>query len=49
MISLSHLNKLKQITIFFSILIFNSAFAADTAVDIWEKKENQNEQTNQIR
>ena len=45
MISLLHLNKLKEITIFFTILIFNSAFAA-TPVDIWEKKENQSEQTN---
>ena len=47
MISLSHLNKLKEITIFFTILILNSAFAADP-VDIWKKKENQNEQSNQI-
>ena len=47
MISLSHLNKLKEIAIFFIILISNSAFAADP-VDIWKKKENQNEQSNQI-
>ena len=47
MISLSHLNKLKEITIFFTIIILNFAFAADP-VDIWEKKENQNEQSNQI-
>ena len=47
MIRLSHLNKLKEITIFFTILILNSAFAADP-VNIWEKKENQNEQSNQI-
>jgi len=47
MISLSHLNKLKEITIFFTIIISNFAFAADP-VDIWEKKENQNEQSNQI-
>ena len=47
MISLSHLNKSKEITIFFTIIILNSAFAADP-VDIWKKKENQNEQTNQI-
>ena len=46
MISLSHLNKITQFTFFFTILIFNSALAA-TAVDIWEKKENQNEQNNQ--
>jgi len=47
MTSLSRLNKLKEITIFFTILILNSAFAADPT-DIWEKKENQNEQSNQI-
>jgi len=47
MTSLSRLNKLKEITIFFTILILNSAFAADP-IDIWEKKENQNEQSNQI-
>ena len=46
MISLSHLNKITQFTFFFTILIFNSALAA-TAVDIWKKKENQNEQNNQ--
>ena len=46
MISLSQLNKITQFTFFFTILIFNSAIAA-TAVDIWKKKENQNEQNNQ--
>ena len=46
MINLSHLNKLSQFVIFFTVLIFNSAFAA-TAVDIWKKQENQNEQGNQ--
>ena len=46
MISLSHLNKLTQFTIFFTTLIFNSVFAA-TPADIWKKKENQNEQSNQ--
>ena len=46
MISLSHLNKITQFTFFFTILIFNSTLAA-TAVDIWKKKENQNEQNNQ--
>ena len=45
MISLLHLNKLKEITIFFTILIFNSAFAA-TTVDIWKKQENQSAQSN---
>ena len=46
MISLSHLNKITQFTFFFTILIFNSALA-ETAADIWKKKENQNEQNNQ--
>ena len=45
MISLSHLNKLTKLTTFFTILIFNSAFAA-TAIDIWEKKQDAVEQTN---
>ena len=48
MISLLHLNKLSQFTIFFTIFIFNSVFAADTPADIWEKRENQNEQDIQI-
>ena len=39
-----HLNKLIQFTIFFSILTFNSVLAA-TAIDIWEKKEDQQKQT----
>ena len=47
MISLLHLNKLKEIAIFFIILTFSSAFAA-TPENIWEKKENQSEQNNQI-
>ena len=47
MISLSHLNKIIQFTFFFAILVLNSALAA-TAVDIWKKKENQNEQNNQV-
>ena len=47
MTSLLHLNKLKEITIFFTILIFNSTIAT-AAVDIWEKKKNNKEQKNQI-
>ena len=47
MISLLYLNKLKKITIFFTILFFSSAHAA-TPTDIWEKKENQNEKNNKI-
>ena len=46
MISLLHLNKLIKFTIFFTLLIFNSALAA-TAIDIWENKQDQNEQTNE--
>jgi len=45
MISLSHLNKLILFAIFFIILIFNSAFGEDEPADIWEKKENLNEQS----
>jgi len=47
MISLSHLNKFKEITIFFTILILNSAYAANPD-DIWKNKKNQNEQSNKI-
>jgi len=47
MISLLHLNKLSQFTIFFTIFIFNTVFA-DMPADIWEKRENQNEQDIQI-
>ena len=47
MISLLHLSKLSQFTIFFTILTFTSVLA-DTHADIWKKKENQNEQNNQI-
>ena len=47
MISLSHLNKLTLFVIFFTILIFNFAFGEDEPADIWENKENQNEQSNQ--
>ena len=46
MISLLHLNNLIKFTIFFTLLIFNSALAA-TAIDIWESKQNQNEQINE--
>ena len=45
MISLLHLNKLILFTIFFIILIFNSVFGEDEPADIWEKKENLNEQS----
>ena len=47
MISLLRLNKLILSVIFFTALTFNSSFAEDEIVDIWEKKENQNEQNNQ--
>ena len=44
MISLSQLNKLIQIFVFFSALIFNSAFAEE-AVDIWKENENNESQS----
>jgi hypothetical protein len=46
MINLLHLNKLIQLIFIFFILIISPAFAA-TAVDIWEKKENENESGSQ--
>ena len=45
MISLLHLNKLILFAIFFIILIFNPVFGEDEPADIWEKKENLNEQS----
>ena len=47
MISLSHLNKLTLFVIFFTVLIFSFAIGEDEPADIWEKKENQNEQSDQ--
>ena len=47
MISLSHLNKLIYFTFFVNILIFNFTISF-AAVDIWEKKEKNNDQNNQI-
>ena len=47
MISSLRLNKLILSVIFFTALTFNSSFAEDEIVDIWEKKENQNEQGDQ--
>jgi len=47
MISSLRLNKLILSVIFFTALTFNSSFAEDEAVDIWEKQEDQNEQNNQ--
>ena len=48
MISLLHLNKLTFFVIFFTAIIFNSAFGENEAVDIWKKTENSNETSNQI-
>ena len=48
MISLSHLNKLTHFVIFFIILTFNFVLAEEEPIDIWEKKENENEQNSQI-
>jgi len=46
MISSSHLNKFIYLVIFtFALIFYNDASVA--AVDIWEKKENKNEQTNE--
>jgi len=47
MINLSHLNKLILFTFFINILIFNLTISF-AAVDIWEKKEKNNDQNNQI-
>jgi len=44
MISLSHLNKLTLFIIFFTILTFNLVLAEEEPADIWEEKENKNEQ-----
>ena len=44
MISLSHLNKLTLLVIFFTVLTFSFAFGEDEPADIWKKQENQNEQ-----
>ena len=44
MISLSHLNKLILFTFFINILIFNFTISF-AAVDIWEKKENDQSNT----
>ena len=46
MISLSHLNKSIYFTFFIYILIFNFTLGI-AAVDIWEKKENENKQNDQ--
>ena len=47
MISLSHLNKLTLFVIFFTVLIFSFALGEDEPADIWQKKENKNEQSDQ--
>ena len=47
MTSLYYLSKLTLFVIFFIVLTFNSSFSEDEPADIWEKKENQNEQNNQ--
>ena len=45
MISLLHLNRSILFTIFIIILTFKPAFSEDEAPDIWEKKENQKEES----
>ena len=47
MISSSYLSKLTLFVIFFIVLTFNSSFSEDEPADIWEKKENQNEENNE--
>ena len=47
MISLSHLNKLTFLIIFFTILNLNCSFAEEEPVDIWGEKENSSKQLNQ--
>ena len=47
MISSSRLNKSILSVIFFTALTFNSSFAEDETVDIWEKQEDQNERAGQ--
>ena len=47
MISLLHLNKIILFVIFLIILTFNPVLSEEEPADIWEKKENQNEQNNQ--
>ncbi len=49
MISSSHLNKLILFIIFLIIFTFNSAVSEDEPIDIWEKKENQNEGSNESK
>ncbi len=44
MISLSNLNKLLFIIIFFTTIIFNLSLAEDEPVDIWKNSENENNQ-----
>jgi len=46
MIKLLHLSKFIQFSILFTLLVFDAVFAS-TAINIWEKKENQEEQNNQ--
>ena len=45
MINSSYLSKLTLFVIFFIVLTFNSSFSEDEPADIWEKKENLNEQS----
>ena len=47
MIRLLQLNKLIYFVIIFTLLIFAFAFADDKPEDIWEKKEDKNEEANQ--
>ena len=43
MIKLLHLSKFIQFSILFTLLVFDAVFAS-TAINIWEKKENNSDQ-----
>ena len=47
MISSSHLSKLILFVVLLVIFTLNPAVSEDEAADIWEKKENQNEEDNE--
>ena len=48
MINLLHLNKLKTLIIFFTILIFHTVVAEDEPINIWEQDQNESLEKTQI-
>ena len=48
MISLSRLNKLIISVIFFTVLNINSGFTEDKAADIWEEKNEEKQEGNEV-